>query len=67
MNFTTREAADKLGITTGSIARLIQIGMLQATKHGRDYFIDLAEIERYLRERRPAHRPKKGRDGNAET
>ena len=34
---------------------------IAATKHGRDYAIDEAEIERYERERRPAHRPQKPR------
>lgn len=56
---TTHEAADRLGINARSVARLIKRGQLQADKHGRDYSISPEEIERYLVERRPAHRPRK--------
>jgi excisionase family DNA binding protein len=56
---TTREAADRLNIKPRSVAKLIKRGLLAATMRGRDYFIDESEIERYQRERRPAHRPKR--------
>lgn len=55
---TTTAAADRLGIKPRSVVQLIKRGLLAATKHGRDYAIDEAEIERYERERRPAHRPR---------
>lgn len=57
--FTTTEAADRLGIKPRSVVQLIKRGLLIAAKHGRDYSIDLAEVERYATERRPQHRPKK--------
>lgn len=56
---TTRDAAERLGITARAVVLLIQRGQLKAQKFGRDYAIEPAEVERYLRERRPAHRPKK--------
>lgn len=57
---TTHEAADRLGLTARSVARLIKAGTLAATKRGRDYWIEDAEVERYQSSRRPAGRPKKG-------
>ena len=59
---TTAEAADRLGVKPRSVVQFIKRGLIAATKHGRDYAIDEAEIERYERERRPAHRPQKPRD-----
>lgn len=56
---TTAEAADRLGLKPRSVAWLIKRGLIAATKHGRDYFIDSDEVDRYQRERRPQHRPKK--------
>lgn len=55
---TTFEAADRLGIKARSVVQLIKRGMITASKHGRDYWIDESEIERYIHDRRPAHRPK---------
>jgi excisionase family DNA binding protein len=57
---TTHEAANRLGLTARSVARLIDQGLITAVKHGRDYWIDEAEVARYLSERKPAGRPKKG-------
>lgn len=57
---TTHEAADRLGLTPRSVARLIKRGVIAATKRGRDYWIEDSEIERYIAARRPAGRPKKG-------
>ena len=57
---TTKAAADRLGITARAVALLIQRGILKAEKFGRDYMIDPVEVERYLKERRPAHRPRAG-------
>lgn len=59
---TTRDAADRLGIKPRSVVWLIKNGLLTATKHGRDYLIEDAEIDRYAVERRPQHRPAKIRD-----
>lgn len=55
--FTTHEVADRLGIKARSVVQLIKRGLLSATKKGRDYLIEASEVERYLKERRPAHRP----------
>lgn len=54
---TTREAADRLGIKARSVVQLIRREHLKAEKKGRDYLIPAEEVERYERERRPAHRP----------
>lgn len=56
---TTKESADRLGIKPRSVIQLIRRGLLQAIKYGRDYSIELSEIERYIVERRPASRPRK--------
>ncbi len=56
---TTAQAADRLGIKPRSVVQLIRRGLLTASKHGRDYLLDGAEVERYIRERRPQHRPTK--------
>jgi excisionase family DNA binding protein len=55
---TTKGAADRLGIKPRSVVALIKRGLLVATKHGRDYAIEEAEVDRYQRERRPQHRPR---------
>lgn len=58
---TTKEAADRLGIKPRSVAALIQRHLLAATwnSYARRFEIDPTEVERYQREKRPAHRPKK--------
>ena len=61
---TTRDAADRLGIKPRSVIKAIERGLIKAEKRGRDYWIENEEIERYARERRPAHRPKRGADMN---
>lgn len=58
---TTHEAANRLGLTARSVARLINQKLLTATKRGRDYWIEDAEVERYASERRKAGRPQKPR------
>ena len=55
---TTAQAADRLGLKPRSVVQLIRRGLLAATKHGRDWAIDEAEVDRYAAQRRPAHRPK---------
>lgn len=56
---TTTEAADYLGVTRAWVWRLISEKKLTAQMRGRDYWIEQEEVERYARERRPAHRPRK--------
>lgn len=58
MILTTKGAAEWLEITKRSVARLCKAGIIKAEKRGRDYWIEDVEVERYKRERRPAHRPK---------
>jgi len=58
---TTSEAGERLGIKSRSIVALIRLGLMTATKRGRDYAIARAEVERYAVERRPAHRAAKPR------
>lgn len=58
MLLTTAEAAERLGITARSVARLLKGGKLAGTLRGRDYLIEEEEVERYKRERRPVGRPK---------
>lgn len=59
---TTAEAAARLKLKPRSVVQLISRGLLKAEKRGRDYFIEAVEVERYERERRPAHRPRQGHD-----
>jgi hypothetical protein len=55
----TSDAAEQLEMNKRSVARLCKRGIIRAEKRGRDYWIEPAEVERYGRERRPAHRPRK--------
>jgi len=55
----TSEAAERLSIKKRSVARLIKQGLIVAEKRGRDYWIEPEEVERYARERKPAHRPRR--------
>jgi excisionase family DNA binding protein len=56
---TTHEAAHRLGLTARSVARLIKAGAIKAVYHGRDYWIEEAEVERFERERRTPGRPRR--------
>lgn len=56
---TTTEAAAHLGITRTWVWILIKRGTLAAEMRGRDWWIEEAEVARYKRERKPAHRPTK--------
>jgi len=47
---TTKEAAQLLGVTPSNLRIQISVGRLKATKMGRDWFIEEAELERYRRE-----------------
>jgi len=54
---TTTEAAAALNVTRAWVWQIIKRGDLAAEKRGRDWWIEPDEVERYRRERRPAHRP----------
>jgi len=55
---TTKQAATELGIQPGSVKTLCQRGILKAERIGRDWLIELSEIERYKIERRSPGKPK---------
>lgn len=44
---TTREAAERLGVTQSWVRRLIRDGRLAGTKHGRDYLIKVGDLEAF--------------------
>ena len=46
---TLREAAPRLGITADTLRAQIRRGRLHATKLGRDWIVDAAEVARYER------------------
>ena len=54
---TIPDAAARLNVTRAWVWRLIKRGTIAAEMRGRDWWIDEAEVERYQRERKPAHRP----------
>jgi excisionase family DNA binding protein len=54
---TTKQAAEKLGITPRRVQALIEAGKLPATKFGRDYSIKEKDLK--LVEDRKVGRPKK--------
>jgi excisionase family DNA binding protein len=54
---TTKQAAEKLGITPRRVQALITDGKLPAQKFGRDYFIREKDLK--LVENRKVGRPKK--------
>lgn len=63
---TTTEAAAILGVSRAWVWRLIKEGKLSAERRGRDWWVEDSEVERYKRERKPAHRPRKDDDHVAE-
>jgi excisionase family DNA binding protein len=54
---TTKDAADRLGVTVQRIHQLIKQGRLPAEKMGRDYFIKESDLK-LVEERKPG-RPSK--------
>lgn len=44
---TTREAAERLGVTQSWVRRLIRDGRLTGTKYGRDYLIVASDLEAF--------------------
>jgi excisionase family DNA binding protein len=55
---TTKEAAERLGITRRRVVALVTAGRLPATKFGRDYMIREKDLK--LVESRKVGRPRKG-------
>ena len=51
---TLKEAAALLGVTPDNLRGAIARGTLKAVKHGRDWWVTEAEVERYRRESRRA-------------
>ena len=59
---TTPEAAALLGVQPKTVSKYIKRGLINAQRHGRDYWIEQSEIERFKTERRGRGRPKKGNE-----
>jgi excisionase family DNA binding protein len=49
---TIKEAADRLGVKPNTLRLQIRNGALRAVKHGRDWWVEPEEVERYARENR---------------
>lgn len=52
---TLTEAATCAGVDASTLRHAIRDNRLAAIKRGRDWFVDRAEIERYMDERQPWH------------
>jgi excisionase family DNA binding protein len=66
---TTKEAADRLGLTPRSVARLIRNKKIAAhwNIYARRMEIAEEEVDRYQKERKSAGRPKRGNANEATT
>ncbi len=62
---TTKETAEKLGVSTGRIRQMVLAGQLHAEKFGRDLMISEDDIKAVSN--RKTGRPKKTENGNGET
>ena len=51
-SMTLNEAARLLGVTPDNLRRQIHLGKLRAAKHGRDWWVEDDEVERYRKENR---------------
>ena len=51
---TLKEAAASLGLAVQTLRTQIKLGVLPATKRGRDWFVTPAAVERYRAEHRRA-------------
>lgn len=60
---TTKEAAEKLGVSVSRIQKMIWAEQLPAQKLGRDYFINEADLKR-VEDRKPG-RPRKSTSDKA--
>jgi excisionase family DNA binding protein len=54
---TTREAAERLGVSVRAVQALIQRGRLKAEKIGRDWILLTRDVEDYALTRRSPGRP----------
>ena len=50
-SYTTRELAERAGVTPAYIRQLLIEGKLRGYKRGRDWFITTRQAERWLKER----------------
>ena len=50
---TSAEAAAALGLSSSRVRRLCENGVLKADKHGRDWWIEASEVERFKALERP--------------
>lgn len=57
---TTQDAAEKLGISTRRVIKLITDGRLPATRFGKSYMVNEADLK--LVAERPTGRPPKAKD-----
>jgi excisionase family DNA binding protein len=55
---TTTEAAALLGVQPKTVSRYIKRGLIKAEKRGRDYWITVAELDRFKAARRGRGRPR---------
>jgi len=62
---TTIQAAEILGIRPETVRQQIQAGRISAEKHGRDWFIDPDELDRYRREHQQNGRSARWKEGKA--
>lgn len=61
MLITTRQAAERLGISPRRIRQLIKSGQLSATKAGRDWLIDSDSLDSLVKVHRRVGRPRKSK------
>ncbi len=59
---TTKEAAERLGVTVTRVQQLILAGRLPAEKMGRDYFIKGDDLK-LVEDRKPGRPPKQAKKG----
>ena len=62
---TTDKAARRLNLAKSTVIDYCRLGTLAAEKHGRDWWIEPEEIERYQRERRRPGRPNSDQDSES--
>ncbi len=59
---TTKEAADKLGLSIRAVQKMIESGRLKANRVGRDYLITLESLENIERKSKAGRPPKMKED-----
>lgn len=57
--YTTTQAAEILGVSQARVRQMVRAGRLQASKVGRDLFIDEKDLK-LVEDRRPGRPPKAG-------